>query len=202
MQQKYSRLVMVGLFLLLLQACAGKPKVQPLALPEPKPEQLQAPILSPDQLARYQMAIDKLSQNKLNEAEQLLAALLLEVPRLAGASVNLGLIAQQREDQSSAETYFEQALEANPYQTQALIATAQIYQDNGEFRLAEANLKRALEKKPDNALAHYNLGVLYELYLREYGLAVQHYGRYVELAKGGEDIETVKRWMKLLERKL
>ena len=95
---------------------------------------------------------------------------------------------------------FSQALEINPNFIDALLQQALIMQDAGKFTEAEDLLRRAEAINPKHPLVQYNLGVLYELYLQDYPLAIQYYKRYAALSSA-KDVETVKRWILLLERK-
>ena len=70
---------------------------------------------------------------------------------------------------------------------------------NGKFLEAEAAYLKAVTASPDYALAHYNLGVLNELYLQRLDSALQHFERYQELA--GED-ELVEKWISDLQRRV
>ncbi|MGH8222819.1 MAG: tetratricopeptide repeat protein, partial [Woeseiaceae bacterium] len=69
----------------------------------------------------------------------------------------------------------------------------------GEFEEAEAAYLKAVTADPEYALAHYNLGVLNELYLQRLDVALQHFERYQELS--GED-EQVTKWIADLKRRI
>ncbi len=69
----------------------------------------------------------------------------------------------------------------------------------GKFDAAGAAYGRAIAADPGYALAHYNLGVLNDLYLRRLDTALDHYERYQALA--GED-QQVTRWIADLRRRL
>ena len=69
----------------------------------------------------------------------------------------------------------------------------------GKFGEAEAAYLKAVTASPDYALAHYNLGVLYELYLQRLDAALQHYERYQAVT--GEDKQVAK-WIADLKRRL
>jgi tetratricopeptide (TPR) repeat protein len=58
-------------------------------------------------------------------------------------------------------------------------------------RLYLANLKGG----PDDARIHYNLGVLYEDYLKNPAKAAQHYRKYLELNPKAPDRELVRQWL-------
>ncbi|TNC80157.1 MAG: hypothetical protein C9356_15415 [Oleiphilus sp.] len=186
------------LLLLTLVGCGSKPVSQK---PVPKPladRAVVAPALSPEQDAMFQEAIQALQSNRIEMAQQGFLALLEVHPNLAGASVNLGLIARQLGREDEAIMHFERALDSNPSNVDALVLLALVDLDKGDFWDAEAKLQKSVRIRPESYMAHFNLGVLYELYLQEPEKAVMHYQRYVDL-KQGDDIDTVARWIKLLE---
>ena len=58
---------------------------------------------------------------------------------------------------------------------------------------------KAVTVSPDYALAHYNLGVLNELYLQRLETALQHFETYQSLV--GED-KQVEKWISDLRRRV
>ena len=74
-----------------------------------------------------------------------------------------------------------------------------ILRRQGKFAEAESSYTRALDSDPDYALAHYNLGILNDLYFRRLDIALLHYEAYQALA--GED-KQVARWIADLKRRL
>ena len=69
----------------------------------------------------------------------------------------------------------------------------------GKFFEAEAAYLKAITADPDYALAHYNLGVLNELYLQRLDAALQHYQYYQEISG---DEHGVTKWLADLERRI
>ena len=157
-------------------------------------------MLSAEEKASYQEALTFMLEENYAQAEVLFNALVEKQPRLTGAYVNLGVIKKNAKQLESAKQLFSKALEINPNFIDALLQQALIFQDSGEFTKAEDLLRRAEAIQPEHPLVNYNLGVLYELYLQDYPLAIKHYERYVSVSKA-EDVEIVKRWIQLLERK-
>ena len=82
---------------------------------------------------------------------------------------------------------------------QAIVFRALLRED-GKFAEAEAAYRRALEADPEHSLAHYNLGVLLDLYLRRTAEALEHYEAYQ--ASLDEPNETVARWIVDLRRRV
>lgn len=191
---RYLSLVLIFSFLV---AC-GSANKKPVIVIEKTANAL--PVLSEAEKASYQSALKLMAEESYAEAENLFAALIKQQPKLTGAFVNLGVIKKKNKQPEQAKEFFSKALEINPNFVDALLQQALIHQDLGEFAKAEDLLRRAEAIQPDNPLVNYNLGVLYELYLQEYSLAIKHYERYVSLSSA-DDVETVKRWIKLLERK-
>ena len=70
---------------------------------------------------------------------------------------------------------------------------------NGKFLEAEAAYLKAVTVSPEYALAHYNLGVLNELYLQRLEAALQHFEIYQSLV--GEDKQVAK-WITDLTRRV
>lgn len=64
---------------------------------------------------------------------------------------------------------------------------------------AVAAYEKSLTFNPDNAEAHYNLGVLYQNVKADPDKAAQHYRRYLELKPDAEDKEEVLNWLKGLK---
>ncbi len=193
------RISLILLMVLLLQACAsgGKRAVKEPIIPvDTNP----VPVLSPEQELLFNGAVEEMNSGALQSARSKFERLVDEQPRLAGAYVNLAIIAAESGQADAADALLTKALAANPRNVDALILVADQAQQNGRFEDAEQALLQVTAIDPSNPLAQYNLGILYELYLQEFERARQHYERYVALAQS-EDVAIVKRWIKLLERK-
>lgn len=182
----------------LMAACSGTPK-KPVIVIDRTVNNNQL-ILSATEKSSYQEALKYMAQSDYSKAELIFQDLLKQQPKLTGAIVNLGVIKKKNKQLDEAKALFLKALEVNPNFIDALLQQSLIYQDLGEFTKAEDLLRRAEAIEPNHPLVNYNLGVLYELYLQEYPLAIKHYQRYVAVSNA-DDVETVKRWIKLLGRK-
>jgi tetratricopeptide (TPR) repeat protein len=76
---------------------------------------------------------------------------------------------------------------------------AVVYARDGRYKDAEREYLRALEIDPSDAESHFNLGVLYEQSFKDKQKAARHYRKYLELCPGGEDVDTVRRWLREIE---
>ena len=192
------RYLLLLIFFSFLVACSSATKKPVIVIEQTQTNNL--PVLNEEEKVSYQSAVKMMSEESYAQAEILFKTLIEKHPKLTGAYVNLGVIKKKNKQLDLATQFFSKALEVNPNFIDALLQKALIYQDLGEFSNAEDLLRRAEAIQPDHPLVNYNLGVLYELYLQEYSLAIQHYERYVTVSSS-DDVETVKRWIKLLERK-
>lgn len=184
---------------LLVSACAETTKKPVVEVVKPVARG-DKPMLTPEEQNAWNAALALLQQGKVAAAEAAFEALLVRQPRLAGAYVNLGLLAEQVKDPEKALRHYQKAVEINPANEAALVQMALLNQARGKFREAEIALLKAEAVNSNSAVVQYNLGVLYELYLQDAGLAVKHYRRYVKLSSS-DDKALVERWILLLERK-
>ncbi len=69
----------------------------------------------------------------------------------------------------------------------------------GKYREAEKLYLQALERTPDAASIHFNLGVLYQNGLRSSASAVKHFRKYLELNPQARDADQVRAWINELE---
>jgi len=198
MLSKYTKLIVSVLMTLLMVACASSPK-QPAIVIDKKDSTL-IPVLSSDEKNRYAEAIEYFKSKDYPSAAKIFNELTQKYPRLAGAYVNLGLIDEAQGDTDSALGRYKVALNINPNNISALIQRAKINQVQGQFLEAETDLIRAHTIDEKNTIVNYNLGLLYEKYLQNFDLAIEHYEAYVESSKA-DDVRIVKRWIQLLERK-
>jgi len=90
-------------------------------------------------------------------------------------------------------------LALNPNHPAALNQQGMLLRRNGKFIEAEAAYLKAVTASPDYALAHYNLGVLNELYLQRLDVALQHFEIYQGLV--GNDAK-VEKWITDLTRRV
>lgn len=153
---------------------------------------------SESELSRYKMAIIFLNNNKLDQAKEILVELNTERPELAGPYVNLAAIALKNNDPVKAIELAKIAVEKNPKLPQALNLLAYLEQMNGEITLAINHYKQAIENKEDYAIAHYNIALLYDIYLQDIESAIPHYERYLKLTNN-KDKNTAD-WLEQIKR--
>ncbi len=188
MSKHWSRILLSGA--LLLSGCAGTP-----------PPGRETPQARPsDYRVKYHYALEAMKQGQLERAETQLQLLTREQPQFAGPWLNLCIIYSETGRLERAQQACQQALKRNSRMNQARNQLGIVYRRMGRFQDARRIYQMALQQEPDNADVNYNLGVLFDLYLQDNGLAIQHYQRYLELT-GNRD-KKVKRWIAQLNKEL
>jgi lipoprotein NlpI len=75
-----------------------------------------------------------------------------------------------------------------------------VNRERGDFKSAKQNYQQALKIDTHYAKAHLNLGILADLYLQDYALALDHFEQYQALQKTPD--KRVKGWITDLERRV
>jgi len=157
------------------------------------------PEIPAQALTLYEQAVASMAAGDFVDAELRFKEFLLQYPEYPGAHVNLAIIHANNENNEAAKSALEAALALNPSHPAALNQLGMLLRRNGKFLEAEAAYLKAVTVSPDYALAHYNLGVLNELYLQRLDVALQHFETYQKLV--GED-KQVEKWIADLRRRV
>ncbi len=70
-----------------------------------------------------------------------------------------------------------------------------MYTQTKEFESAVKEFKKALAFNQRNALAHFNLGIIYDDYFRDAESARHHYLNFLELDPLSDDADSVREWL-------
>jgi tetratricopeptide (TPR) repeat protein len=208
---KFSSHTLALLAAVLLGACQGVP--QPA--PQPQVEIVETPQLDspaaevavpaePEPIAfhdqLYGQALDALKSGDTEEALLLLKQLSQETPDKPHLFTNLGLAYFQLQQWELAERAFGQAIARNPEDAVAYNHLGILQRRKGLFQEALVQYQRAIEIDSKYAGAHFNLGILFDLYLQDLEKAVQQYRKYLDLTS--EENEQVAGWIVDIERRL
>jgi tetratricopeptide (TPR) repeat protein len=188
----------IALWVLVLSACAGAPKRVQVT----DGEEDVTPDWPAAAVRDYERALGLMDAGRDADASRQLSELADRYPEYAGPLMNLGLLAARNGDSESAAGYFKLATTICATCAPAWNQLGILHREQGRFADAEQAYQEALASDPDYALAHYNLGVLYDLYQGRHAVAVEHYERYVALAGGAGDTAQVDRWIADLRRRL
>ena len=150
-------------------------------------------------LTMFEQAVAVMAAGDLVDAELRFKEFLLQYLGYPGVYVNLAIIHSNNGNDTAAEAAINAALVLDADYPPALNQQGMLLRRNGKFIEAEAAYLKAVTASPDYALAHYNLGVLNELYLQRLDAALRHFEHYQELV--GED-QQVARWITDLSRRV
>lgn len=149
--------------------------------------------------ANYDRALIEMKKGNLDSALAQFRQLASQYPALAGPIVNQAIILRKKGQPEAAHKLLQDNLLShgrNPYLLNELGA---ISRQLGQFKKAQASYESAIRIDPNYAKAHYNLGVLADLYLHDPALALQSFNRYQTLIP--EPDKKVDGWIKDLERR-
>lgn len=138
---------------------------------------------SESDIQRYRDAIALLANGELDKAESALMDFAEDRPELAGPWANLALINIKRNKLDKAEEFAQKALQRNPEMPQAFNLMGYIEKNRGNILKARDFYTKAIEIKENYTIAHYNLALLYDIYIQDIAKAVAHYQKYMALTK-------------------
>jgi tetratricopeptide (TPR) repeat protein len=186
---------------LLLAACAARAP-QPAPPPPPPPPQATAPLPDKgDPELRFQAALKLMKDKKPQEAKDAFSKLAQDFPQYAGPLNDLGALQAQGKQREQAIGSFLTACNANPNNDFGWTWLGILYREDNDYARAEQAYLKAIAIKPDKALTHLNLGVLYDVYLKRPRDALDQYREYQRIAgKDGKPVVTA--WINELQDSL
>jgi len=149
------------------------------------------------ELALYKKAVLTLNNKQLDQAETLFLKMSKVQPDMAGSWANLALIRLKKDDLNGAKEYIEIALDKNPNMPQVLNLAGDVALKEDRLNDAKTYFELAIKNKNDYALAHYNLALIYDIYLQDIPLAVQHYELYLQYSTQPD--KSTEKWVKGLK---
>ena len=180
-----------------LYGCASKQpaKVESQQL---KPVIAQAE-LSAESRADFDAAMDFIKAEQYEKAIELLSKVVKASPNHAIPSINLALVYKKTGKLNLAEDSLKLALKAEPENPVASNEYALLYRKTGRFTESRQLYEKTLEKYPNFIMAHKNLGILCDLYMKDYECALKHYVIY---SNAVQDDKTVKIWIADVQKRL
>lgn len=164
---------------ILLSACSA-PEVRPDSSLR-KIDETEINQTSESDIQKYREAINYISTGELEKAYTILLDFSEQHPQLAGPWANLALISIKQNKIPEAESLLNKALQRNPKMPQAHNLMGFIEKQKGNIIKAKEHYEQAVEYKDDYAIAHYNLALLYDIYIQDIAKAIVHYQKYMTL---------------------
>jgi tetratricopeptide (TPR) repeat protein len=172
-------------------AAASAPAAASAAATAPPPK-AEVPVPPAAQRA-FDDALRAMRAGRSEDAERGFKALAQSHPDLGGPHANLGVIYRQAGKLEDSIAALERATKASPEQPVYFNQLGISYRHAGQFEKARSAYERAVSLDPNYAAAQLNLGILFDLYLRDGARALEAYERYAQLT-GGKDA-TVGKWV-------
>ncbi len=177
-------------------------------LESPKPGVSKKPTKDPRLdlvIQQFQRGIRLLAQDKVQQAKTLFESLRNDYPRVSVFHLNLGVVYKRLARLEDAMHAYRQAISIAAQSpgggyAEAYYNLAIVLREQGLFKEAEAAYLRALSIDSDFQDAHFNLAVLYDLYLNEPVRAIHHYQRHLALKEGAD--EEIGIWIAALEKRI
>lgn len=149
---------------------------------------------------RFQAALKLMKDHQPQEARDAFAGLAQDFPQYSGPLNDLGVLQAQGRQRDQAIASFARAIAANGSNAFAYGWLGILYRESSDYAHAEQAYRKAIELKPEDAAAHLNLGILYEIYLKRPAEALTQYREYQRIA--GQKNLMVGIWIRQLESKM
>lgn len=187
---------MILLMAALLSACAAeKPKQEVSAK---KPVAAAPAVITPALRTDFDAAMKHINAEEYEAGIELLTKVVKAVPTAPVPNINLALAYEKTGKLKLAEESLQQALAADADNPVANNELALLYRRTGKFAQARQLYEKILDKYPEFRVAHKNLGVLCDLYMKDYACALKHYEYYSSVV---QDDKSVKIWIADLQKR-
>lgn len=192
-----NRVIVAG-WILLVAGVAGCATLSPMTGaggkdPSAIAQRETGPEVSPAVRREFAGALRAMRHGHYREAERALLGLTRTSPELSGPFANLGIVYDRLGKLPEAAQALKQAIALNPGRAAYYSQLGIVYRQSGRFDDAREAYARALRVDPDYPNAHLNLGILYDMYLEDFGRALQHYERYQALQPSAD--AQVSKWI-------
>jgi len=147
----------------------------------------------------FDAALEHLKAEEYDAAIKILEQLIEKEKRVPAPYINLAIAYDKKGDQKTAEKYLLDAVNIDLSHPIANNQLGLLYRKQGRFNDARKAYSNALTKYPDYLPVVKNLGILCELYIRDYPCALQQYEHYQSLQP--ED-KTMTIWITDLSRRM
>jgi tetratricopeptide (TPR) repeat protein len=188
---------MVVLVTCVLYGCASGPTKKEEVIIN-KPASAPADVITSEVRADFDAAMAHIKAEEYDAGIELLNKVVKAVPNTAIPSINLALAYKKTDKLKLAEESLKLALNAEADNPVANNELALLYRKTGRFTEARKLYEKILDKYPHFRIVHKNLGILCDLYMKDYECALKHYVFYSDVV---QDDKTVKIWIADLQKR-
>lgn len=179
----------------MLAGCAAEPPKQEAPPVAAKP----VVVVSPEVRTDFDAAMARMHAEDYPQGIELMGKVIAQIPTNPVPYVNRAIAHTKLGNLKSAEADLKRALELDPGHPVANNEYALLYRKTGRFSEARQLYERLLAKHPYYPVVHKNLGILCDLYLRDYSCALREYEAY---SGAMPEDKTVKIWIADVQRRL
>jgi tetratricopeptide (TPR) repeat protein len=147
----------------------------------------------------FDQAVASLNQKEYDKAIALLNSVIEKEQRLPAPYINLAMAYRYKDDDKHAEEYLMKALDIDLAHPVANNELGLLYRKLGRFDDARKAYSNALTKNPDYLPVIKNLGILCDLYIRDFECALEQYEKY---QKQVPDDKSVQIWIADLKSRM
>ena len=158
------------------------------------------PAVTDEASNQFSEAISLMREEKWDEASVILELVSDENPELSGPAYNRAVIAYTQNDLELALKWLNIALDRNAYNLDAKNLKANVFKKQSKFIEAEAEYKGIIALWGAYLPAYKNLGILYDLYMGKFKLAIEQYRLYESLTP--QEDKQVVGWIAVIARQL
>lgn len=193
------RRVAVLIGCLLLGACAAQPSSPTRSTAGAT--KTETAIAVPENVAAdYANAQTLMSVEDYAGAAQILENLTLSSPEYPAIATTLAIAWRELGRADDALAMLETSLAVHDSYAPGWNEVGILHREAGRFADAEAAYLKAVTVNPDYALAHFNFGILLDLYIADHPRALEHYQRYQSLVPNQD--KQVERWIADISRRI
>jgi len=146
-------------------------------------------VMSSDEVENFNAAMSLINNDNYSDGIALLNDTFSDSRKSAVPFINLAIAHRKQGELDDAEKNLLIALDIEPENPVANNEYGLLLRRKGQFAEARKTYEDLLKKYPDFALANKNLGVLCDIYLRDYPCALEAYQAYSALTPEDEDVE-------------
>ncbi len=156
-------------------------------------------VIDPDVELDFKNAISLMQQDNNEQAIVVLKTVIEREQRLPAPFVNIAIAYNKLGETKAAEENLIKALKLDIGHAVANNELGLLYRKQGRFNAARTAYQNAIDKHPDFLAAKRNLGVLCDLYLRDFECALEQFEDYLDLKP---DDKTVAIWIADVKQRL